>query len=729
MGCCSSSPSPDVAHQVLADDGDDGSEGSGPVNDHGVESFSSDDVPDGLSYVGGAAHLVLRWKHAHQQGLCWNLTHGRVVGKIAQTPSPESGFFHQEQTINQWNEFSHSDEFPLRIGEIIARAEEFVDIASLGVPDGKFLASIVQALRKLDGSGKRITVRFLTGNIIGMPTDNTALINDLTNNPEGALSQDSNIRLWAGSWRKGLSWNHAKIVAVDGKYLLQGGHNLWDAHYLKTNPVRDVSMEVEGQVTHDAHAFCNRMWKYIQRKEIERIAQEGDLIPSFSKANTSVFSWPLNAEAFPPVYDVPCGPLEIRDAIRQGDVPMLTIGRYGNLHRTEHSANPSDSAIREMLASAKKSIKMSLQDLGPIAVPLPTGTVSVPGGVWPEEYLQAIAGAIYHRGVNVHILLSAPNSIPADLTPVEANYGNGWTCEDVASEVVKSMMNECQDECQDILRELVILNLHVTYMRTTKGSKDWSKADGKAGNHSKLFIVDDICYYMGSQNLYIADLAEWGIVVDDEAETTKLLKEYWNPLWKISFDNVPVEYCDCNIDKVLAGCSVDRRLALNEENLTAEEKEAVILKMKANFMGGDLNRLAVWISNAEGLKSTDKDGKSDPYVVARLVDADGVGASFKQKTKVAKSCGENPTWNEQLVFEGLPCPTKLFLELTVVDKDTTVLGLGLSMFDRIVSDDALGHVTLSLDDLLRVPRFQERTLNLEVGSLLIGLCTFGEWGQ
>jgi len=36
------------------------------------------------------------------------------------------------------------------------------------------------------------------------------------------------------------SWNHAKIVAVDGKYLWTGGHNFWTAHYLTTKPVNDL---------------------------------------------------------------------------------------------------------------------------------------------------------------------------------------------------------------------------------------------------------------------------------------------------------------------------------------------------------------------------------------------------------------------------------------------------------------------------------------------------------
>ena len=31
------------------------------------------------------------------------------------------------------------------------------------------------------------------------------------------LTEDANIRLWVGAWRPSSNWNHAKIIAVDGK--------------------------------------------------------------------------------------------------------------------------------------------------------------------------------------------------------------------------------------------------------------------------------------------------------------------------------------------------------------------------------------------------------------------------------------------------------------------------------------------------------------------------------
>merc|ERR1719478_613296 len=96
----------------------------------------------------------------------------------------------------------------------------------------------------------------LFGNIIGMPVDCDALVRTLTKD----LPKESSIRLWVGAWRKGVSWNHSKIIAVDGKHLWQGGHNLWSEHYLMFNPVHDLSMVAEGPVAMDAHRFADELW-------------------------------------------------------------------------------------------------------------------------------------------------------------------------------------------------------------------------------------------------------------------------------------------------------------------------------------------------------------------------------------------------------------------------------------------------------------------------------------
>ena len=73
------------------------------------------------------------------------------------------------------------------------------------------------------------------------------------------------------------------------------------------------------------------------------------------------------------------------------------------------------------------------------------------------------------------------------------------------------------------------------------------------GLHSKHFIVDDICTYIGSQNLYICDLAEWGVVIDGAEATTQVMEAFWNPLWEVSYRKE-----DCDVQAVMDGLKINR---------------------------------------------------------------------------------------------------------------------------------------------------------------------------
>ena len=59
------------------------------------------------------------------------------------------------------------------------------------------------------------------------------------------------------------SWNHAKIVSVDGVEALVGGHNMWPADYLVDDPVHDLSMRVHGPAAASAAHYADRLWDYV----------------------------------------------------------------------------------------------------------------------------------------------------------------------------------------------------------------------------------------------------------------------------------------------------------------------------------------------------------------------------------------------------------------------------------------------------------------------------------
>ncbi|KAL7471356.1 hypothetical protein ACHAXS_011670 [Conticribra weissflogii] len=513
----------------------------------GEEIFDKDAA--GLSYVGEAVHDALRTKHGRHHHLMWNVTSGKVIGSVLQTPT------------NVWGnaadpEENHDDWFPQKMAEIISKTEAFCDVMSLGPPDGKFLTHFANALgviaERSKSSEKPIIVRMMFGNIAGMPVNCHAVMKALTNDLPS--DDDVKLQLWVGAWRRGFSWNHAKIIAVDGVFLHTGGHNLWDAHYLSNNPVHDLSIEFEGRIARDGHRFANTQWEFIQYKQESCVGCVVDTLPDYLplllRTRVTVSEYPEGkAQTFPPMFSrmmVAKSPHQALLDDKTSCIPLISIGRQGSM---VFMSRPADDAILAMINSAKKIIRLVLQDLGPVCIP--GSKNALPGLVWPKEYLTAIGRAIYERGVDIEMVLSNPNSIPGGLKGTEANYGNGWDCVDVAAEIIKRIQKFDSEVDDARLRAMVNDNLRICFIRHDKSS---TYEDGKSiGLHSKHFIVDDKCCYIGSQNLYMCDLAEWGVVIDNEEEVQKILSDYFAPMWENSFTGE-----DVDVDLVMDGLEVNR---------------------------------------------------------------------------------------------------------------------------------------------------------------------------
>jgi len=519
-----------------------------------------------LSHVGTAAYECLRVEHPEHHGPLWNVTTGRVVGGVHQTPK------------GAWPGMSahpegHSDFLPEIMGEILSRTTTWADVLSLGPPDGRFMTAFKGALATIaDTAAERdepITVRMMFGNIIGMPVNCNGVRDELM----ADLPGDANIRLWVGAWRRGTSWNHAKIIAVDGKYLHTGGHNMWDGHYLDIDPVHDLSLELEGRCAMDGHKFANRHWDFVESNQETFWGTVGsklpDHLPQASPTRVIVSEWPKGvASEHPPAFRAAIVAGLAEEV--EGAVPIITIGRHGTL---VHEDRPSDDAFVAMMDSAQTVIHLALQDLGPVCIP--KTKIPLPGTGWPKAYFSALGAAIWERGVDVEIALSNPGSVPGGLSPLEAAYGNGWSCNDVASEIIKTIREQFPEAEDGDLRQKVSDNLRICFIREEPGNA-WE--DGMSmGFHAKHFIIDDVTAYIGSQNLYVCDLAEWGVVVDDEEATKAMMEEYWTPMWNYSFTGE-----DSDVDAVMDGLDIDRDGA-DPEDIDDEMAEVIMAAELANY--------------------------------------------------------------------------------------------------------------------------------------------------
>lgn len=154
----------------------------------------------------------------------------------------------------------------------------------------------------------------MTGNIAGMPVDNVSLRAGLTEKIRAKINGNpkeggkTKLQMWFGAYRKGLvSWNHSKIIAVDGKRLIAGGHNMWDKHYCSYNPCRDFTAEYEGPVAIDGHVFPNFIWQYVNRKHLMAKTQwlpNLSRVPLFPAYKVELVRFPDDAAqaSLPPMY-------------------------------------------------------------------------------------------------------------------------------------------------------------------------------------------------------------------------------------------------------------------------------------------------------------------------------------------------------------------------------------------------------------------------------------------
>ena len=515
--------------------------------------------------MGRAVYDCLYQYHRPYRRALWNVSTGAVVGPFHQTPVRAFADWNNAGSCDPNQAEGHDDWFAVALGDRLAQTEHFADVLSLREPDGRFLEEFRRAVTALARQKPRqeqqpIVVRLMLGNVVAWPIDCERVVRDLTRDIATA-DNHNNLRLWVGAWRHTFSWNHAKMIAVDGQRIHTGGHNLWSQHYLKNNPLHDVSLELEGRsVAEDGHRFANQQWAFVEEEDTRKQQSFCGRIPyqtlvsvaSFppSSSTTMTMTTPTTPR-YPPMYRPNVVPDSFREAAAAHISPSgsrLTLGKCGRL--VDHD-RPSDDALVALLASAQSRIRLALQDLGPRCVPITDYGINIqyPGYDWPHETLRALAHALWDRRVSVDIVVSNKGAYCGGLVGDSLARPNGWTVQQVYDKIVAAVHQEfpetscrpttmrrtaAEDEDGDVPppSRVIAERLRVCGLKHKTGD---AYEDGtKLGMHTKVFIVDD-AFYCGSQNLYVCDLAEWGVIVDDKETTQRLLQEYWDPMWDCSW--------------------------------------------------------------------------------------------------------------------------------------------------------------------------------------------------
>ena len=402
----------------------------------------------------------------------------------------------------------HSDALIDRFYDPIAGARHVVDIALLQPPaDVRLLAGLRNAITAIAASGRHVTVRILVGSYPPAGVDALAFIQDLVHDAESV--HGSHLRLVVGTIRscnneaacQGLSWNHAKILAVDGQRAIVGGHNTWTSDYLLDAPVYDISMELSGSAARDAHRFADALWGYVcARPDTDplNVAYRFSAHHAITKGCLPSIHLPYRRGA-------------------DGGVSVLAVGRLGKGIATTFS-DQSLIARTLLLGAARHSIRMVQQDVA--------FAVNGIDPIWPDAALERISDLITQRRGDAYIVLSNLGAAGA-----VGHYSYGVRLETVANRILEVAAQRSHLAHRHLV-DLMCRHLHLAPLRF--GLDQTWPGNRPIAVHAKFWMVDDRVFYIGSENLYPANLQEFGYIVEDATASAQVRADLWARAWQWS---------------------------------------------------------------------------------------------------------------------------------------------------------------------------------------------------
>ncbi|MFO1060035.1 MAG: hypothetical protein U1E53_24090 [Dongiaceae bacterium] len=413
-----------------------------------------------------------------------------------------------------------------RFYALMTSARSTVDITTLQpAPDERFMAALRDGVTRLAESGRPVTLRLLVGQYPPDGTDARAVLAQLVRDARAVPG--ARLAVYVAAMRSctgepgcgQFSWNHAKILAVDGRAALVGGHNQWSSDYLIDHPVHDLSMVLQGPAAADAGHFADALWGFV-------CSHPGD--PAVSAVAFRSGDRDLAAGCLP---QLPAPPV----AAGARGLPVLAVGRLG-AGITRDFANQNDLARDLALGAARHSIRIVQQDIG---FRLPGALDIVDGGAitWPETTLDRLADLL-RSGGDVYIVLS---NLGAEGRS-KSSYSNGVPLEAVADRIAEAVARR-GGPTGAAATALLCRHLHLAPFRF--GPDATWPGNQAIANHGKFWMVDDRAFYIGSDNMYPVDLQEFGYILDDAAAAATLRRRYWDPLWQwssraaISGDDAP----------------------------------------------------------------------------------------------------------------------------------------------------------------------------------------------
>ncbi|MFF2350535.1 phospholipase [Kitasatospora sp. NPDC058115] len=493
-----------------------------------------------------AVERVLREVSPGLEGTVWERTEGNGLAGAANPAGPAGWLL---QTPGCWGDASCADRPGTRallagIAADVSAATRTVDLSTLApFPDGGFQDALVAGLKASVAAGHRPVVRILAG---AAPVYHSTVLpsryrDELVSRLGSAAGSVSLTVASMTASRTAFSWNHSKLLVVDGRTVMSGGINGWKGDYLDTaHPVSDVDLALAGPAATSAARYLDTLWEWTcARTGVFDNAWFASSDGSACRPSAErELNPPAPAAGTVPVIAVGGLGVGIKDAdpgsaYRPGSVPgaadarcsALALHDNTNADRDYETVNPEENALRALVGSARRHVEISQQDLNATCPPLARY----------DARLYDTLAAKLADGVKVRIVVSDPANRGA--------IGSGGYSQ------IKSLA-----EIGDLLKaRLTALtgdggragaalcgNLQLATFRAAPAAT-W--ADGHPyALHHKLVAVDDEAFYIGSKNLYPAWLQDYGHLVEDRGAAAQLDRELLGPEWQYSRATATVDW-------------------------------------------------------------------------------------------------------------------------------------------------------------------------------------------
>ena len=477
-----------------------------------------------------------------------------------------------------------------RISSTISRAQHCVDITGFGVditglgtlenmfspagpfPDGEFANAMGAGLRAAAGKAsednRRLKVRVLSG-VLGRGTsaDPTVFRNRLKE-LIGDYYSAVDINVASMITRGVTSYNHTKFILVDGRHVIHGGIN-WMANYYYQDaypshsgvrigfpgygwgdsaPVTDLDIALRGPAALSAGRCLDELWTgtcahaatgrrkgtmvrlattndrpddEILGKLYEGVEPEaepdgqldviavGSLGFGILERDTASTYTPPDVER---VEDAAC---VYRMPVSGGWLPTLKSNNETNTDRDYMTVNPDANALRALIACAERSVVLSQQDIiGYARFPLYHALFDV--------RLFDILAAKMICGVKVRIVISNPGY------PDYSNVG------DVRTEVLQPLFNRVKLQTRSAAEanRVMRMNLQLAPLRVSDQPLWLNRV--KYRLHTKVVLVDDKAFYVGSRNLYPDTTQDHGFIIEDAEAAEQLKSRFLDIEWHYS---------------------------------------------------------------------------------------------------------------------------------------------------------------------------------------------------